>query len=185
MEDTAAIIGQLPGRTPAAQPVRGSTPPNGIWCRPTRWPRHISLQASQFVNRAMRPLRRLERAQWEAAVAAVRSPVASPATGAGGAAVALAIPRTPAGGAVLANLVPSGDFEDFDSMMQSGWQRFQHKTPGLEAAAELVPRAAHGGRCGLCLTLRRIAKRPRQSPRQSPPAPPPQRPRRSSRRRCG
>ena len=166
LEETAAIVGQLPGRIPAAQ--TGS--------RLDAAKRHLAqadtlamardfVQASQCVDRAMRPLRRLERAQWEAAVASVRSPVASPATGA-----LAAIPlhwqflERLRGATVLANLVPSGDFEDFDSMMQSGWQRFQHETPGLDAAAELVPRAAHGGRAGLCLSLRRIAKTPAAKP---------------------
>ena len=39
-------------------------------------------------------------------------------------------------------------------MVRYGWRHFQHATPGIQTAADLVPEAAHGGRLGLRLTAR-------------------------------
>ena len=39
-------------------------------------------------------------------------------------------------------------------MVRYGWRRFQHATPGIQSAADLVPDAAHSGRLGLRLTAR-------------------------------
>ena len=147
-----------PAGRPPCKPVRGSTPPSGTWCRPTRWPRcAISYKrVSASTSRCVRcgawsgPSGRRPRPRCDC-----RSPARPPC--AGGAAVALAIPRTPSRGRCWRIRCPAA-ISSSDSMILSGWQRFQHETPGLEAAAELVPRAAHGGRCGLCLTLRRSPK---------------------------
>ena len=39
-------------------------------------------------------------------------------------------------------------------MVRDGWRHFQHATPGIQTAADLVPEAAHSGRLGLRLTAR-------------------------------
>ncbi len=108
-----------------------------------------------YADRAMRSLRLLERAQWDRAVAPLRSPVVSPA--------AVFYQTLPAHFALAAritgsqpsgNLLPGGDFEDVAGMFQSGWQHVQHATPGIESTGDLTPAAAHSGRFGLRLEAR-------------------------------
>lgn len=41
-------------------------------------------------------------------------------------------------------------------MNRAGWRHFQHLTPGIQSAADLVPDAAHSGRLGLHLTARTV-----------------------------
>ena len=53
-----------------------------------------------------------------------------------------------------ANRLPGGDFENLEMMVRDGWRHFQHVTPGIQTAADLVPDAAHSGRLGLRLTAR-------------------------------
>jgi hypothetical protein len=101
----------------------------------------------------MRALRLVERAHWEAAVERLPSPLASPA------AVSFAtlpwhwlladrIARSRLG----PNRLSGGDFEDLQSMVAAGWSHFQHVSPGLHTAADLVQEAAHSGFLGLRLT---------------------------------
>ena len=114
-------------------------------------------------QRAMRPLRLLERAAWEAAVDQLDSPVSSPT------AVSFAtlprhaeLMRRIAGWRPGPNLLVGGDFEDLDAMLRSGWRHFQHATPDLRTEAELVPTIARSGNS--CL---RLAVRPGQ-PKDAP-----------------
>jgi hypothetical protein len=110
------------------------------------------LQARQ----TMRPLRLLEQACWQVATGKGKnSVVASPGT-TSFATLAwhwdlmdrLAV--SPLG----PNLLPGGDFERLDVMLQSGWQHFQHSAEGIHTAADLVGEAAHSGLLGLRLTAR-------------------------------
>jgi hypothetical protein len=61
-----------------------------------------------------------------------------------------------------ANRLPGGDFENLDAMVHDGWRHFQHATPGIQTAADLVPEAAHSGRLGLRLTA--LADNPADPP---------------------
>ncbi len=108
-----------------------------------------------YADRAMRPLRLLERARWESAVAPLGSPVASPAS--------VCYATLPAhwrflgrirGAATGENRLASGDFEDLGIMLQAGWHHFQHPAPGVFSGADLSPGCAHGGRYGLRLAAR-------------------------------
>jgi hypothetical protein len=103
-------------------------------------------------QRAERALRLLERADWEAAVAPLRRPVASPA--------ALAFRTLPwhyqlldylAASPPGPNLLPAGDFEDLSAVVQAGWRHFQHVVPGVCCQSNLARAAAHSGRFGLRL----------------------------------
>jgi hypothetical protein len=107
--------------------------------------------------RALRWLRLLERAEWEAAVGSGRSPVASP-----GAVMFATLPQHMAlmeravASRPADNLLAGGDFEDLGAMSQAGWRHFQHANPGLQCTAELAPAAAHAGRSGLRLAARLV-----------------------------
>jgi hypothetical protein len=112
-------------------------------------------QAYQCAQRAMRPLRLLERAHWEAAAAGLGSPTASPAAAAFATlpwhwTLMERVARSQPG----PNLLPGGDFEDLGGLFGAGWQHLQHPAPGIETAAELSPAAAHSGRFGLRLVCR-------------------------------
>jgi hypothetical protein len=119
--------------------------------------------ASAYARLAMMPLRKVERAAWEAAMAGRASPVNIPGTSS-----FQALPwhwalvdRT-AGMRLGANRLPGGDFENIEIMIRDGWRLFQHVTPGIQTAADLVPEAAHTGRMGLRLTAR--ADKPENPP---------------------
>ena len=111
--------------------------------------------ASLFARRASRPLRLLERAHWEAATAGWGSPVVSPGTASFDTLpwhwrlvdrLAAARPGP--------NQLPTGNFEDFNQMIGSGWRHYQHAAEGIHTAADLVVEAAHSGHWGLRLTAR-------------------------------
>jgi len=121
--------------------------------------------------RALRGLRLLERAAWEAGIAPLRWPVASPG--------AVAFATLPYHAALMervarsrpgANLLAGGDFEDFGVMSQVGWRHLQHPAAGIQSSAELAASAAHSGRLGLRLLAR--ATEPNATPLmvESPPA---------------
>ena len=119
--------------------------------------------ASTYARRAMMSLRKLERMAWEAAMSGRDSPVAIPGTSS-----FTALPwhwalvdRT-AAMRPGANRLPGGDFENIEMMVREGWRHFQHATPGIQTAADLVPDAAHSGRLGLRLTVR--AENPENPP---------------------
>lgn len=111
-----------------------------------------SAGAYRYANRAMRPLRVLERADWEAAAARLRWPVASPA--------AVSFRTLPWHVAMMdfvanarpgPNQLPGGDFDDLAAMLQSGWRHVQHSMTGVRGECDLSPSAAHSGRLGLRL----------------------------------
>jgi hypothetical protein len=125
--------------------------------------------ASAYARRAMAPLRKLERAAWETAMAGRDSPVVidSPVT-VPGASSFQALPwhwallDRVAGMRPGANLLPGGDFENAEMHFRFGWRHFPHLTPGIQAAADLVPDAEHSGYMGLRLTAR--ADKPENPP---------------------
>jgi hypothetical protein len=111
--------------------------------------------ASLHARRAMRPLRKLERAAWNVAMTGLFSPIASPGT-----ASFATLPwhwnlmdrlRSCQAGP---NRLPTGDFENPDLMRQSGWRYDRQAVPGVEAAADPMKEAAHSGRMGMRLTAR-------------------------------
>jgi hypothetical protein len=108
-------------------------------------------------ERAMRPLRLLERSDWQTAVGGSVSPVASPAT--------VSFRTLPWNRNLTARLAsqPSapnrligGDFENLNAMLQAGWTHVQPPSDFLQAAAELSPEAARSGQLGLRLSARPI-----------------------------
>ncbi len=107
--------------------------------------------------RALRGLRLVERARWEAALPPIQSPVSSPG--------AVAFPTLPLHVGLMqrattfasgVNLLAGGDFEDFDAMSQAGWRHFQHPQTAVTCSAELSPTAARGGQRGLRLAAQPI-----------------------------
>jgi len=106
-------------------------------------------------DRAMRPLRILERTSWQTAIGSLSSPVASPA------ALCFStlpwhwhlvdeIDRSRAG----PNRLPGGDFEDLPAMQAAGWHHLASRSSAVRSEAELAPAAARSGRFGLRLVAR-------------------------------
>ncbi|HUG91106.1 MAG TPA: hypothetical protein VML55_09745, partial [Planctomycetaceae bacterium] len=103
---------------------------------------------------AMQSMRLLQRAHWETAVRNLSSPASSPHT--------ICFQTLPDHWRMIArlgrtpprtgeqNLLRSGDFEDFDTMVVEGWQHTQTPIDGLRADAELHP-ADRGGKYALRL----------------------------------
>ncbi len=97
----------------------------------------------------MRPLRLLERAYWEQAVAG-QSPTASPLTADVGTLPQQAwLMHRLRGATWSANVLPAGDCEDVEKMRAAGWRLSQHPAPGVKVSGELAPGNAHAGNFGL------------------------------------
>lgn len=113
--------------------------------------------------RAMRALRLTERAAWENSVAGLPSPVASPGavTFATLAAHWQLTDRISAG-RLGTNLLPGGDFERLDLMVQSGWRNWHRPPAGVSARVDLSPQAGRGGGMGAVLTA--VAEQPESAP---------------------
>jgi hypothetical protein len=108
--------------------------------------------AALNAQRAMRSLRLVERAYWDAAVKGLPSPITSPA--------AVSFDTLPyhwrlvdrlTGSRFGQSRIAGGDFEDLDTMMRAGWRYIQHATPLVQTAVDLAPDAARSGRLGLRL----------------------------------
>ena len=103
--------------------------------------------ARQYAGVAMQLARILQRAHWDHAVAKRSSPLASPFT--------LCFQTLPAhwrlvqgldklGQSNDPNKLPSGEFEDLDTLIAGGWKHEQRPTPDVQSAAELYPSGKQG-----------------------------------------
>ena len=103
--------------------------------------------ARQHAADAMQLTRMLQRVHWENAVKKLPTPVVSP--------YALCFQTLPAhwrlmrtvserSAAAAANKLPSGEFEDLDTLIAAGWRHEQRAIPGVQSAAELHPSAKQG-----------------------------------------
>jgi hypothetical protein len=108
--------------------------------------------AYREVQRTSRPVRHLERAHWDASVARLTSPVASP--------LAVSFGTLPEHEKWFAGLSQStwfaagmrqGEFENLQQMHQAGWRYFEHADPAVQTAAALSTDQPHGGRYSLLL----------------------------------
>jgi hypothetical protein len=106
-------------------------------------------------QRAMRPMRLLERACWDTASKRLLVPAASPA--------AASFATLPWQWRLIdditssqpgPNRLPGGDFEDLPTTLGAGWRNFPRPLPGIESLAELVPQAKHSGEMGMHLLAR-------------------------------
>lgn len=112
-------------------------------------------EAYLHAERAMRPLRMLQRAHWQMAVANLNSPVA--------AATAVCWATLPAhlrflerltGAPLGENRLAGGDFEELPAMLQAGWRpmRSPLALEGVQVSIDLDKAAAHGGQRSLRLS---------------------------------
>lgn len=155
--DKLRLVEQVHGRLSARSPVREAAEWIGAAKRSLQscdGSLAVRDYAAAFLHaqRAMRPLRLLERAHWEAAVHKLPSPVMSPA--------AVSFRTLPwhlglmdfiATAQPAGNQLPGGDFEDLGAMLQAGWCHYQRATPGVHSESNLAPAAAHSGGLGLRL----------------------------------
>ena len=122
-------------------------------------------------DRAMRPLRIVERTNWSRAVGTMRSPVASPAT--------ICFSTLPwhwslAGQARTwqrsGNRLLGGDFEQLQQVCNAGWTNYKHPNSGVQTQVDITPESAHSGTCGI--RLRATPKDPDSKPTlvETPPA---------------
>ncbi len=103
--------------------------------------------ARQHAADAMQLARMLQRAHWENAIKKLPSPVVSP--------YALSFQTLPAHWRLMrgvpertltaaSNKLPSGEFEDLDTLIAAGWRHEQRAIPGVQSVAELQPSAKQG-----------------------------------------
>jgi hypothetical protein len=156
------VLGQIGGRAPAVpQAARYlATARKSLEQAQSFVAAGDAASASQRAEAALSALRVIERAQWDAAVSTFDSPIASPA--------AVAFETLPIHYEWMArlggvrpgeNLLPHGDFERLDAMLQAGWQNFfptpqgrrSADAPQVEGHADLNEAAARSGRLGLRL----------------------------------
>ena len=123
----------------------------------TQFTAHEYQAAYLSAHRAMRAMRLLERAYWEAAVLKLPSPVYEPAT--------VSFATLPWHWKLLdrvaasqpgPNLLPGGDFEDLAASIHDGWQHFKHDCDGVQSSADLTKEARHSGKLGLQLAARPV-----------------------------
>jgi len=114
-------------------------------------------QAWLAAERGSRPLRLLERACWDGAMAKGLPAAASPGAASFGTLpwhwrlvdrLRLVRPGPPR--------LAGGDFEDLSAMLAVGWQHFPRTVEQVRGSAELLPAAAHGGRFGLRLIVQPV-----------------------------
>ena len=161
LDAVARVYGQIAARGPAAYgsqinpAAELETSRQNLKLCDARLTSNDYSMASIYARRAMKPLRKLERAAWDAAMKGRESSVMLPGTS--------SFQALPWYWALIdrtramrpgANRLPGGDFENIPLMVQSGWRHFQHVAPGIQSAADLVPDARHDGRMGLRLTAR-------------------------------
>jgi hypothetical protein len=151
------VANQLAGRTVAAKQSADwlrSAQESLQWCD-SRLAAKDFPAAYLYAQRAMRPLRLVERGYWEKAVEGLSSPLSSPG--------AISFATLPwhwrlveriSGSRWGPNRLPCGDFEDLAAMLRDGWQHLPHPIAAVQTAAELVAEAAHSGRTGLRLVAR-------------------------------
>jgi hypothetical protein len=95
-------------------------------------------EAYAQARRALRSLRALERAEWQAAIGPLGSTVTSP--------LAIGYTTLPDHLALVAgiessrrrpNLLPEGNFEDLDRMVRAGWRNYEHTQVGVRTQVDL------------------------------------------------
>ena len=156
LDAVVRVYGQIGGRMPQINPAADlELARQDLKTCDARLASGDNAMASFYARRAMRSLRKLERAAWDAAMKACDSTVMVPGTSSFQAlpwywALSDRIAAMRPG----ANQLPGGDFEDLSTMVQSGWRHFQHDAPGMQSAADLLLEARHNGRMGLRLTAR-------------------------------
>ena len=101
-------------------------------------------------ERALRPVRLMERELWDAAISRVGSPVTTPAS--------VSFWTLPMHWELLRrigasrpgpNRLVGGEFEDGDTWLSAGWDHYKHSLDGIFAEADLSTAAARSGRLGL------------------------------------
>jgi hypothetical protein len=121
-------------------------------------------------QQALSPLRLLQRWHWQAAVGALSSPVASPAT-----VLFDTLPwherlrRRLASSKFGPNRLAGGDFEDLEALLRAGWNYSPGAPAGIHPVADMAEVAAHSGKYGLRLAARANDDQARSAVLETPP----------------
>lgn len=108
-------------------------------------------------QRAMRPLRLIERGHWEKAVASIGSPAASPLLASFGEIpyhwlLARELERL----GRSRSLLEQGDLEMDDAAWKAGWRPFKHNQPGVTAMCYFDPAEHYSGAASLHLSVKAL-----------------------------
>lgn len=108
-------------------------------------------------QRAMRPLRLIERGHWEKAVASIGSPAASPLVASFGEIpyhwlLARELERL----GRSRTLLEQGDLEMVDAAWKAGWRPFKHHQPGLTQMCHVDPTEHYSGAASLHLSVKAV-----------------------------
>lgn len=129
-----------------------------------------STKAAQEADRAVRAVRLVERAYWDATIQGLASPVTCPA--------ALSFDTLPCHWRVVDRFVSgrfgpnravAGNFEDREEMIRAGWQYVPRHSPMIKADVEVVTQAARTGRFGLRLAIKAVDEKNKPAAFETPP----------------
>jgi hypothetical protein len=118
---------------------------------------HDWLASCLSAQRAMRPLRVIERSHWEKAVASIGSPAASPLVASfGGIPYHWLLARDLEGLGRSRSVLEQGDLETVESAWQAGWRPYKHGQPGVTAMCYIAPNEHYSGNASLHLSAKPI-----------------------------
>ncbi|HTQ39464.1 MAG TPA: hypothetical protein VMJ32_10570 [Pirellulales bacterium] len=158
LEQTAAVAGRLAGQTQfhsASTPL--ATAQAGLQQADAFLSAGQYAQAYLTARNAAYPLEHWKRETWEQAIKPLPSPVSSPLAVSFNTLpeqinFAASTTRGPPG----ENVLIGGDFENLQTMLQAGWQHFEHAPPDLQTSVELSPLAPYADRHSLHLQVQSV-----------------------------
>ena len=118
---------------------------------------HDWMSTCVSIRRAMRPLRLIERAHWEKAIASLGSPAVSP--------LVATFEELPYHWLLARELVslgrsrsvlPQGDLENLRTVWNAGWRLYKHAQPGLQTMGEITKENHQSGEACLHLTVKAV-----------------------------
>ncbi|MGH7138681.1 MAG: hypothetical protein ACREHD_23290, partial [Pirellulales bacterium] len=131
---------------------------------------HDWLASCLSAQRAMRPLRVIERSHWEKAVASIGSPAGSPLLASfGDIPYHWLLARDLEGLRRSRSLLEQGDLESVEAAWKAGWRPYKHGQPGITAMCYIAPNEHYSGKASLHLSVKPIDPEIRPLMAETPP----------------